>query len=87
MCRQFLYFSFITVTFVIEAMASANAIVRREYLQQMKRVSKWREKGCLKEWLYIKALYICLGRILLLLVQKGKMCICGQGGVLSVTGL
>jgi hypothetical protein len=40
MCRQFLYFSFITVTFVIEAMASANAIVRREYLQQLKRVSK-----------------------------------------------
>ncbi|GFG32851.1 hypothetical protein Cfor_06349 [Coptotermes formosanus] len=29
--------SYITVTFVIEAMASANAIVHREYLQQMKR--------------------------------------------------
>jgi hypothetical protein len=40
MCHQFLYFSYITVTFVIEAMALANAIVHREYLQQMKRVGK-----------------------------------------------
>lgn len=38
-----LYFSYITVTFVIEAMASASAIVHWKHVQKTKEVSEGRD--------------------------------------------
>lgn len=38
MCIFFCFYSFITVTFVIEVMASANAIVAWRHIQHRKRV-------------------------------------------------
>lgn len=39
---EFSLFSFVTVTFVIEAMASANAIITWRHIQHRKRVSIFR---------------------------------------------